>query len=102
MRPCGRSVRNLGACRGCSRVMVWPCGTRRTASRPAERLGTRSIEGAWRQRSEGDMRRFNRVNLEELEPVRCRLPFGADVINVGLGGLLLSADQPLPLGQKVG
>ena len=48
------------------------------------------------------MRRFNRVNLEELEPVRCRLPFGADVINVGLGGLLLSADQPLPLGQKIG
>jgi uncharacterized protein (TIGR02266 family) len=48
------------------------------------------------------MRRFNRVNLEELEPVRCRLPFGADVINVGLGGLLLSADQPLPLGHMVG
>src|SRR5687768_5563929 len=48
------------------------------------------------------MRRFNRVSLEELEPVRCRLPFGADVINVGLGGMLLSADQPLPLGQKLG
>jgi uncharacterized protein (TIGR02266 family) len=48
------------------------------------------------------MRRFNRVNLEELEPVRCRLPFGADVVNLGLGGILLSADQPLPLGQVLG
>ena len=48
------------------------------------------------------MRRFNRVNLEELEPIRCRLPFGADVINLGLGGLLLSSEQPLPLGHMVG